>query len=103
MSMQTIAQQAALRVEGILNGYPIDYYDVYPTHVAAVTAEQIRDVMNKYVKDDAMTIIVVAPAADVKPQLDRLGQVEVVPMPSKREAGPSTSQPAPSELLKPSK
>ena len=30
MDMQTIGQQAGYRVDGILNGYPIDYYDKYP-------------------------------------------------------------------------
>ena len=34
MGMQTIGQQAGYRVDGILNGYPIDYYDTYPEHVA---------------------------------------------------------------------
>ena len=30
MGMQTIGQQAGFRVDGILNDYPIDYYDTYP-------------------------------------------------------------------------
>jgi len=88
MGMQTIGQQAQRRIEGILNGYPADYYDVYPKRIAQVTAEQIRDVMNKYVKDDQMTIIVVAPAAAVKDQLETLGPVEVIPMPAKQNASP---------------
>jgi zinc protease len=98
MSMQTMTQQAGLRVEALLNGYPIDYYDVYPSRIAAVTADQIRAVMNQYVDQNAMTIVVVAPAADVKPQLQRFGPVTVIPMPAERE--PATTQPN-SELLKP--
>ena len=48
-----------------------------------------------------MTIVVVAPAEATKEQLQRLGEVEVLPMPNKREeAGPST-QPDKHELLKP--
>ena len=97
MQVQTIGAQAGYRVEGILNGYPIDYYDKYPARVAKVQADQVREVMNKYVKDGEMTIVVVAPAAATRAQLERLGRVEVVPMPSKR-AGATT---APSrELLK---
>ena len=97
MSMQTIGQQASFRVEGILNDYPVDYYDQYPARIAEVTADQVREVMSRYVKDGQMTIIVVAPAEQVKSQLEKLGPVEVVPMPAHRGAA---TQPAP-ELLKP--
>ncbi len=81
MEVQTIAQQASRRVDQILNGYPVDYYDQLPVKINEVTAEQVRDVMQKYVKDDHMLIIVVAPAADVKEQLQTLGDVTVIPMP----------------------
>jgi zinc protease len=79
MSMETIADQASRRVEGILNSYPIDYYDKYAQRIAQVSAEQVRDVVNKYVKEDQMTIVVVGPADTVKEQLGRLGPVVVVP------------------------
>jgi predicted Zn-dependent peptidase len=85
MGMQTIGQQAGYRVDAILNDYPIDYYDTYPQKIDAVTAAQVREVMNKYVKDGEMVIVVVAPADAVKDQLKRVGEVEVVPMPAKRE------------------
>ncbi len=96
MGMQTIQQQAAYRVDAILNGYPIDYYDVYPQKINQVTQDQIRDVMNKYVKDGQMVVVVVAPADAVKGQLEKLGDVEVVPMPAKREGAKEKDQ----ELLK---
>jgi len=92
MELQTAASQAQRRIDQILNQYPIDYYDKYPQRVAEVTAEQVREVMNKYVKDDAMTIVVVAPAKLVRSQLEKLGEVEVVPMPAHREA--AATQPA---------
>ena len=85
MAMQTIQQQAGYRVDGLLNGYPIDYYDTYPSKIAAVTAGQVRAVIDRYARDDEMVVIVVAPAGQVKAQLERLGEVEVVPMPAKRE------------------
>jgi zinc protease len=96
MGMQTIGDQAGKRLEGILNGYPVDYYDQYPQHINAVTVDQVRAVMDKYVKDDAMTIVVAAPASAVKEQLDAMGKVTVVPMPLKR--GNASTQP--SDLLK---
>lgn len=99
MGMQTIEQQAGTRMDGVLNDYPIDYYDKYPARLAEVNAGQVRVVMNKYVKPDAFTIIVVAPAAQVKASLEKLGEVEVRPMPGLRSA---TTKPAtPKEMLKP--
>lgn len=94
MSLQTIEQQASQRIQQILNGYPIDYYDRYSDRIAEVTAQQVQQVMQKYVDTQRITIVIVAPAAIVKPQLDRLGDVTVVPMPSKRTA-PTTAPAAP--------
>ena len=85
MGMQTISQQAQYRVDGILNNYPIDYYDQYPQRIAQVKTDEVQKVMQKYVKDGEMVIIVVAPAASVKEQLEKLGEVEVVPMPAMRD------------------
>jgi zinc protease len=96
MGMQTITQQADKRLDGLLNGYPIDYYDVYPQHINAVTLDDVRSVMRKYVNEDAMTIVVAAPADVVKEQLDKLGTVTVIPMPLARE-GAATK---PVDLLK---
>ena len=79
MTMQTIQQQAARRVSAILNHYPIDYYDVYPERISKVTADEVQDVMKKYADDSKMTIVVVAPASSVKTQLDKLGDVTVIP------------------------
>jgi zinc protease len=85
MQMQTIEQQAERRLEGILNGYPADYYDHYAQRVSAVTADQIRAAMQRYVDPATMQIVVVAPAAVGKENLARLGEVKVVPMPAKRD------------------
>lgn len=84
MGMQTIWQQGQRRIDGILNGYPPDYFDVYPQRIAKVTAEEIRGVVAKYVDNARMTIVVVAPALTVKDKLAKLGSVEVLPMPLNR-------------------
>jgi len=97
MNMQLIRQQADMRLEGILNDYPADYYDKLPSRLAQVTGEEVRQVMDKYVDSPEMTIVVVAPAAAVKEQLEkRFGPVEVVPMPAQRGA---TTTPATKELM----
>ena len=51
----------------------------------------------KYVKDGEMVIVVVAPAEAVKSQLEKLGPVEVRPMPAKREGANDHGK---NELLK---
>jgi predicted Zn-dependent peptidase len=55
-----------------------------------VTAPQVRTVMEKYVDPSKLTIVVVAPAEKVKSQLEKIGPVEVMPMPERREAAPAT-------------
>jgi predicted Zn-dependent peptidase len=96
MDMQTAQQQAGRRGEIVLNDYPLDYYDKLPENLMAVTGDTLRAVVSKYVKPDEMTIVVVAPAAAVKDQLDKLGTVEVRPMPLKR-----TAEAVGGELVKP--
>lgn len=84
LSMQTIAQQTGRRIDIILNGYPLDYFDVYPKKIESVPAEALQDLMRRYVDQSKMTIVVVAPAKAVKDQLVPLGTVEELPMPMKR-------------------
>jgi zinc protease len=81
MATQTLSQQAMRRAETILNGWPADYYEKSPSYIAAVTKEQVREVMKKYANPDNAVIVVVGPAATVKEQLEKFGTVEVVPMP----------------------
>jgi predicted Zn-dependent peptidase len=81
MSMETIRDQADRRIDGMLNGYPIDYYDKYPERIAPITAEQVQSLMNKYADESRMAIAVVAPADKVKAQLEKLGSVTVLPAP----------------------
>jgi predicted Zn-dependent peptidase len=98
MGMQTIAQQAGYRVEGILNDYPVDYYDKYPLRISQVTREKIREVMDKFVRPDRMVVVVVAPAAQVKEQLAPLGEVRVLPMPARRGAAPAEKETKPAAV-----
>jgi zinc protease len=78
MTMETISDQASRRLDGILNGYPIDYYDKYAQRISQVTADQVRADMTKYVQENRSIVVVVGPAESVRPQLEKLGKVEVV-------------------------
>ena len=84
METQTTPEQADRRIEQILDGYPVDYYDVYSAQVAKVTEAEVKKVMDDYVQDDRMTFVVVAPAKIVADQLKKLGEVTIVPLPMKR-------------------
>jgi len=99
MGMQTVAQAAGYRLEGILNGYPVDYYDKYPARVNQVGRDEVRQVVNRFVRPDRLVIVVVAPAAQVTKQLERLGDVKVIPMPGRRgQADPEAPAPAKSAV-----
>ncbi len=82
MSMETITDQTSQRINGILNDYPIDYYDKYAERIGKVTADEVKAVVNKYVNENQMVIVVVAPADSVKEQLARLGKVEIITPPA---------------------
>jgi len=82
LETQTVNQQVGRRIDTILNGYPVDYYDHYAEMIAAVDAEKVKSVMYRYVDNDRWTIIVSGPASVIKSQLDALGEVTVIPMPS---------------------
>jgi zinc protease len=77
MSMQTTTEQADRRLEGMINGYPADYYDKYAQRIGQVSAGQLRQVMNQYVLENHMIVVVVGPPT-LKPQLDKLGPVQVL-------------------------
>ena len=59
-----------------------------PTRVSQVAKGDLRQVAERFIRPGQMVIVVVAPAAEVKEQLARLGEVKVVPMPARRAAPP---------------
>ena len=81
LGMQTVDQQGNQRLTGMLNGYPADYYDRYAARIGAVTAEDVREVMRRYVDENRTTAVVVAPAARTREALEGWGPVTVLPMP----------------------
>jgi zinc protease len=87
LETQTIQQQAGRRVDTILNGWPVDYYDNYAKRIAQVTQADVRGVMNNYVRPGQMSIVVVAPVDQVKAQLEAIGEVVVIDMPLANQQG----------------
>jgi zinc protease len=87
LDTQTIESQGRRRVDGILNNYPIDYYDNYAKYISQVEASQVRQVLNEHVDTSRFSIVVVGPAEQIKAQLEALGEVTVVEMPMKASGG----------------
>lgn len=66
---QTVARYA-LNIE--TEGLPADFYENYIKNIQAVTVEDVTRVMNKYVLEDNMRIIITGKGSEVIPALERL-------------------------------
>lgn len=66
---QTVARYA-LNIE--TEGLPKDFYENYIKNIQAVTADDVMRVMNKYVLEDNLRIIVTGKGSEVIPGLERL-------------------------------
>jgi predicted Zn-dependent peptidase len=66
---QTVARYA-LNIE--TEGLPVDFYENYIKNIQAVTADDVMRVMNKYVLEDNLRIIVTGKGSEVIPALERL-------------------------------
>ncbi len=61
-----------------LYGLPDDYLQTYRDNVAAVAADDVLDVAQKYVRPDEMAIVIVGDAGEVRPQAESYaGSVEI--------------------------
>jgi predicted Zn-dependent peptidase len=68
---------------------PADYWDAYPQKVAAITAEDIQNIAQKYIDLDHLQIVAVGDASKARDILAKYGKVEVYdaegkPVPSMR-------------------
>ena len=59
-------------------GLPADYWDLYPTRIAAVSAADVRRVAQKYLNPSEVQIVAVGDAAKVRAALEKFGVVEVL-------------------------
>lgn len=66
---QTVARYA-LNIE--TEGLPADFYENYIKNIQAVTADDVMRVMNKYVLEDNLRIVITGKGAEVIPALEKL-------------------------------
>ena len=64
-------------VTQMLYNLPADYWDTYPQKVAAITAEDVQRVAQKYIDMDRLQVVAVGDAAKTKDVLTKYGKVEV--------------------------
>jgi zinc protease len=67
----TAAIAAALSVL-MIHGLPDDYYDRYRERVRSITTEQIHQSAQRYLKPEALQMVVVGDPAIVRPQLEAM-------------------------------
>lgn len=79
MALETHDQVADRLVDAKIHGTPMEEITDYRSRIAAVTAEQCREVARRHFPIDRGVIVAVGPAKRIAGPLERFGPVEVVP------------------------
>jgi zinc protease len=82
IAVQTPEALAAQLGEIAFYGLPSDYLQTYLPKLRAVDLQQANRIAREYFSPDAMSLVLVAPASKVQPQLKGLGSFEVIPVTS---------------------
>lgn len=90
-SPQTVAR-FALNIQRY--NLPEDYYENYLTKLGALTAQDVMDAANKYIKKDAMHIVVVGKGIDIAEKLKAFGKVSYYDEEGNETEAPSKPIPA---------
>jgi zinc protease len=75
-----------------LYNLPADYWDTYPQKVAAITAEDVQRVAQKYIDLGHLQVVAVGDASKAREILAKYGKVEVFDADGKPVAGPIENQ-----------
>ncbi len=91
LSLENPSQLLFYAIVRKLYGFPEDYWDTYPAKIAAVSAEEVQRVAQKYIQPAALQIVAVGDAKKIKDVMDKFGPVEVYDL----EGKPVVAKPAP--------
>lgn len=75
-----------------LYNLPADYWDTYPQKVAAITAEDVQRVAQKYIDLGHLQVVAVGDASIAREILAKYGKVEVYDAEGKLVAGPTQNE-----------
>jgi zinc protease len=78
MGLETSDAVTASLVDLVVFGLPDDSLDTYRTRVRAVTPADIAAVAHAHLHPERAAIVLVGPAKAILPQLEGLGDVEIV-------------------------
>lgn len=93
LSLEQPTQVLQLAVERKIYGFPVDYWETYPTKIAAVSADEIQRIAQKYINPQTMQVVAVGDASKIKPVMEKFGPVGVYDAQGK----PMDSKAAPKE------
>jgi predicted Zn-dependent peptidase len=77
LSLEQPSELLGYEITRKIHGLPADYWDVYPARVYAVTAEALAAAARKYIRPDALQVVVVGDGARLKPVLEKYGTVQM--------------------------
>ena len=88
-SPQTLLQNI---VNQKLYNLPADYWDTYPQKVAAITADDVQRVAQKYIDMDHLQIVAVGDAAKAREALAKYGKIEMFDADGKPVTAPDANK-----------
>jgi zinc protease len=77
LSLEQPAQLLSYAIVRKLYNFPADYWDRYPEHIMAVTADDVQRVAKKYYNPETMQIVAVGDASKIKSVMEKYGPVEM--------------------------
>ncbi len=73
--------------------FPADYWDKYPGQIAAITADDVERVAQKYINPATMQIVAVGDQSKIKALMEKYGAVESVTPPNRDSSKASPANP----------
>ncbi|OAI42190.1 hypothetical protein AYO41_04680 [Verrucomicrobia bacterium SCGC AG-212-E04] len=91
LSLESPGTTAARVQEIEFYGLPTDYYKTYARRVTGVTPARAKELAQKHLRDDKLTIVVVGEAKEIQPALEKIAPVTVYNTDLQPVARPATT------------
>ena len=77
LSLEQPSRVLSFAITRKLYGLPADYWDTYSSKIAAVTADDVQRVADKYLNPETLQLVAVGDATKIKTILEKYGAVDV--------------------------
>jgi zinc protease len=77
LSLEQPSRVLTFAITRKLYGLPADYWDIYSSKIAAVTADDVQRVARKYLNPETLQLVAVGDATKIKTILEKYGTVDV--------------------------